>query len=56
MTFEQWKAAVNREVIALCGMSCDDLSDVDFWSMHDDGESPKHAAREVLRASFGDCL
>lgn len=48
MTFEQWLAAVDREVIAICGISVHELPDWDFWNAWNDGVPPEEAAEEVL--------
>lgn len=50
-TFAAWKCLVNVEVVAKCGLSCDDLPDVDYWQMWHDGMTPEHAAIEVLDAA-----
>lgn len=48
ISFEQWKAAVNREVIAICGLSCDDLPDVNYRDLYESEVTADDAAREVL--------
>jgi hypothetical protein len=48
MTFEQWKARVNKEVIKIAGLSCDDFADWDYYSAFRDEYTPKQAAREAL--------
>ena len=51
LTFEQWKARVNRRVIAATGLDCDFLPDVDYWCSWDCGMTSAEMAREVLEES-----
>lgn len=53
MTYEQWKARVNANVIDISGVSCDDIPDWDYRMAWESGETPAGAAREALEcASF----
>ena len=47
--FEGWKMAVDDEVGALVGLSCDDLPDAPYRDWYDEGMSPSEAAEEVLQ-------
>ena len=53
LTFEQWKNEVNRHLINLSGVGCDDIEDWDYWNAYDDGMSPKVAAKKALNAAMG---
>lgn len=48
MNYEEWKSRVNRHIGNICGMSADDLPDVNYRDMYDSGCSPKEAANEAL--------
>lgn len=43
-----FKAEVNKEVLALCGMECDDLPDFNYVGAFNKGWSPKLTARKVV--------
>lgn len=49
MTFEQWMAAVDREVSALSGLGVDDLADMPFRDRFEDGCDPAEVAEELLQ-------
>lgn len=49
--FTAWKRKVNAEAERLCGLSCDDLPDCDYYSWYDDGMRPTTAARRAIQAS-----
>lgn len=51
LTFDEWKAQVDIEISNRCGLTADDLPDVDYMSMFEDGESPKHAALEAINSA-----
>lgn len=51
LTYEQWKAKVNREILAIAGVTADDIGDVDYRSWWGDGVPPKDAAHDALEAS-----
>ena len=53
-SFEQWMAAVDAEVQAKIGLSIYDLPDCCYADWHEDGFTPKQAARKALRAANGD--
>lgn len=48
--FDAWKGRVNLEIARLAGgLVADDLPDVDYYAMYDDGATPKEAARDAIR-------
>lgn len=47
-TFREWKEEVNRVVLKIASVGCDDLADKSYWDMWDSGENPTEAAMEVL--------
>lgn len=48
LTFEQWKKLVDQAVVALCGLSSDDLPDVDYYTWYSQGVTPKAAAKKAI--------
>ena len=48
--FDAWKRKVNSEVGSIVGLSADDLADQPYRDWHDDGVSPKAAAKRALRS------
>lgn len=52
--FQKWKRAVNKEVCKRIFLTCDDLPDVDYFSMYQDGTDPADAATEVIENAGGD--
>lgn len=44
--FVEWKRKVNREVISISGLGCDDLADYDYASNF--GREPREVALEIL--------
>lgn len=51
MTIEQWNRQLDRELEKLCGMNMDCLPDYDTWNAWNDGETPQHTARKVIKAA-----
>lgn len=51
LSFRQWKAMVNRAVVATCGLSCDDIGDAEYWDMWNSSTRPADAARQALEAA-----
>ncbi len=51
LTFDAWKAAVNAELIDLCGTVADDLPDYDYWVACDSGMDAAEAAQAALDAA-----
>ena len=47
--FKTWKQAVNAACHKLCGLTTDDLPDVDFWAWFEEGVSPTTAARRTIK-------
>lgn len=52
-SFEAWMKAVDRIVYLLAGCSAHDLSDQPYAVWHEDGMSPKTAARRAVRSEMG---
>ena len=48
-SFHDWKRLVNAGVGSLVGMDCDDLPDVDYYGMYEEGKTAKEAARQAVR-------
>ena len=48
MTFKAWMSKVNGIVESNVGLSTDDLPDVGYYDMFEDGLSPSEAAEEAL--------
>lgn len=48
-TFAEWLEQVDLKVQARCGMSRDDLPDVNYRDMFDQGDSPSTAASYAIR-------
>lgn len=48
-TFTVWKQKVDKGCNRLCGLSCDDLPDVDYYIMWSMGFTPLQAARQTIR-------
>lgn len=46
--FDAWKKQVDSVLLSICGLSGDDLADVDYYSMFENDYSPKDAALYVL--------
>ena len=49
--FAAWFAKVDAAVVALCGMSVNDLPDCCFRDWFEDGVSPSSAARRAVKAA-----
>ncbi len=49
LSFDTWKARVQQYVLKQTGMTCDDLPDVDYYSMWENGDSPREAATEAIK-------
>ena len=48
LTFESWLARVDAIITNTVGIGMDDLQDMCYRDMYDDGYSPKEAAKETL--------
>lgn len=48
VTFEMFMGTVNRILINKVGLGADELADVAYFDMYDDGLSPAEAAVEAL--------
>jgi hypothetical protein len=53
MTFDEFKAKVNAELIKLCDMTSDDLPDYDYAIAWETRRNPKAVAKAALRAAKG---
>jgi len=51
--FDKWMKDVDRILINYCGLSHEDLPDVCYADMYDDGRSPKGAAGVAIRNAKG---
>jgi hypothetical protein len=47
-TYEQWKAAVNQQIIAISGVSADDIDDFCYRDAYDAGQGFREVAIEAL--------
>lgn len=47
-SFDAWMDEVNEIIRDACGMSADDLADIDYHDLWSDFASPREAAREAL--------
>ncbi|MBI5297936.1 MAG: hypothetical protein HY869_20870 [Chloroflexi bacterium] len=47
-TFEHWYAEVDQAVQDVITLGVDDLPDMDYMSMYEDGETPAQAAQIAL--------
>lgn len=52
--FTLWLRLVNRRVAGTIGLGIDDIEDMPYFDMYDDGLSPADAAQEVLAAVGAD--
>jgi hypothetical protein len=48
MTFDQYKAEVDKQLTLIAGVVSDDLMDWDYWGAYDDGQAPRECALDVL--------
>jgi hypothetical protein len=49
LTFEEWMKQVDAAVAKRCGLSAQDLPDVDYHGLYRTGDSPDEAARYAIR-------
>ena len=48
--FARWKRSVDFEISKrVGGLTADDLPDVDYWSMWQEGKTPKQAAGRAIK-------
>lgn len=52
--FKKWMAKVDQAISRACGMGAEDLADICYRDMFNDGETHKAAARAAIEASGGD--
>lgn len=50
LTFQQWRAAVDKILLAKVGMSADDLADFNSYDAWDSEMTPDEGARECLES------
>lgn len=50
-TFESWMARVDALISVATGCSADDLPDVGYRDMYEDGRSAESAAKAAIRAA-----
>ena len=48
-TFSSWMTEVDTAIHFLCGLISDDLPDVNYWDMWDEGKTPMSAAKYTIR-------
>ena len=48
VTFDQYKAEVDRQLTLIADVISDDLMDWDYWSAYDDGQNARECALDVL--------
>ena len=51
MTFETWMIQVDSKIDDLCGLSSDDIGDIDYYARWMDGKTPLATAKEAMRES-----
>lgn len=52
-TFEEWLREVNAFLIVSCGLGYEDLPDVNYAEMYEDGVLPRFAAKRAIKAAGG---
>lgn len=52
--FKDWMAKVDQAIGCAVGMGAEDLADICYRDMYEDGASPRAAARAAIRASGGE--
>jgi Family of unknown function (DUF5419) len=52
MTFEQWMKEVDKQVSLLVGLSYQDLPDICYRDLYDDGVSTKSAAKQAIKGAM----
>lgn len=50
--FERWMRAVDDLVLSKVGVGTDDLPDVAYYDMFEDGDTPSAAARRAIRYAW----
>ena len=53
-TFEQWFSQVNAEISRKTGLTTDDLPDMCYLEMYEDGLTAPRAARKAIKNAGGD--
>lgn len=55
LSFEDWKAQVNAEVVRLTTMDADDIMDYDYYQAWAAGDRPKQTAAAAVAAAAAEC-
>ena len=50
--FHVWKRQVDVALYKTCGLTSDDLMDVDYYTWFEDGVTPIRAARKAIKANM----
>jgi len=53
MSYELWKAKVNRYIENAIGLSSDDLPDMPYYDWYERGLNYNHAARKAIKNAGG---
>lgn len=53
ISFDAWKKLVDRAVIALSGLSADDLEDCPYMDWYENGTKPETAAKRAVKRAGG---
>lgn len=48
-TFEEWKKEVDAIIKGRCGLSSEDLPDIDYSTMYEEGKNPLAVAKKAIR-------
>lgn len=48
MTFEQWKAEINRMMLDEFNLDLDDIEDWGYWDSFEAGDTPKDAFIQIV--------
>ena len=54
MTFEKWLDGVDSHFIMITGLDRDSWPDQDYWSMFDDGMTPREAVIAAIENEYGE--
>ena len=53
-TFDQWMKEVNNVIGKFCGLSSDDLPDICYSDLFEEGATLKQAAKQAIKYAQGD--
>lgn len=54
MNFEKWLDSVDSHFIRITGLDRDSWPDQDYWSMFDDGMTPREAVIAAIENEYGE--